>query len=86
MVKKNNSCSVPGQLDRYYILSGMSEKFREAKKKQRQMGGFVLSRILGNLCVDEEESVIPEHYTVQRAPPVLRRRPCAWCGVCPQEA
>lgn len=44
----------------------MSEKFRKVEKKQWQMGWFILSQVLGNLCVDEEELFILEHYYMQK--------------------
>lgn len=50
----------------------MSEEFREAEKKQWQMGWFILSQVLGSLCVGEEELFILEHYYRQRAIQVLR--------------
>ena len=46
--------------------ASMSEKFRKVEKKQWQMGWFILSQVLGNLCVDEEELFILEHYYMQK--------------------
>lgn len=83
-VNKNNSCPVPGRLDKCFILNAMFEKFREAEKKQWQMGWFILSQILGSLCIDEEELFSLEYHYVQRAIIVLRRQTCAGCGVCSQ--
>lgn len=40
---------------------------------------------LGNLCGDEEERLILEHYYVPGAILVMRRRTCATCGVDAQE-
>lgn len=65
--------------------ASMSEKFREAEKKQWQMGWFILSQVLGNLYVDEELSIL-EHYYMQRVIQVLRRRTCVRHGVYPQGA